>query len=100
MPLPFFLSRDQHARRGGELASENGFRRGKKWRISALLRMRVRKDLGSLVQALRALRPLAERGVDRVRIAGAATRGAAQIRFPDGITDADVHSAALLTIRS
>jgi hypothetical protein len=116
MPLPF-VEPDQHAPEDWGMASANGLAAGKKRRNSALLRMRVRKwrsggdcsnagplplldqDLGRLVQTLRALRALAERSVNRVSIAGAATRGAAQIGFPYGIADANVHSAALSTIR-
>ena len=50
--------------------------------------------LFGIVQALPALRPLAECRVTRFRIAGDATGDAPKLAFPYGIADADVHAFA------
>lgn len=48
-------------------------------------------DLVRLFQALAALGPFAESFVDSFGISAAALCSAAELAFPDGIADADVH---------
>lgn len=54
-------------------------------------------DLLRLIQALATLRRAAQRGVESLGITPAATGGRPEIRFLDGIADADVHARFLST---
>jgi hypothetical protein len=51
------------------------------------------QDVGGIFQALAALRRTPERVVNRLDIAGATARGAAEFGFSDGIADANVHGS-------
>jgi hypothetical protein len=79
------MARYRAANKGGQLS---GGQCGQSFTV-----MNLNQDRGGIIEALAALRGLAEHGINRFRIAFSRGGGGAEIALAYGIADAQVHQA-------